>query len=115
MKLLIDAQLPLAIADFFIDCDVFHTSSLKEGNFTTDAVINNISVAEQRVLITKDVDFYYSYIATGKPYKLILLKLGNMRLFELKDYFKKNADKVIELMHTHSFIVLNKDHIKILE
>lgn len=83
MKFLIDAQLPSAIADYFPGHDVIHTSSLIDGNNTKDHVINNFSIAEERILITKDSDFYYSYLS---PYKLLLVSLGNMRISHLKTY-----------------------------
>lgn len=82
MKFIIDAHLPKSIAAFFYEhdvMDVIHTSELEEGNRTKDTLINSLSVLEHRTLITKDNDFYYSYIAAHRPPKLVLVKLGNMR------------------------------------
>ncbi len=67
MKILIDAHLPVSICDFFIDCDCIHTNHLKNGNLTKDTFINELSIQEKRAVITKDSDFYYSYIASEKP------------------------------------------------
>jgi predicted nuclease of predicted toxin-antitoxin system len=90
MKLILDAHLPASLAQYFPGHDVLHTSFLSEGNFTSDSTINEISILEDRVLITKDSDFYYSFVASRKPKKLVLVKLGNMRLKELKAYFERN-------------------------
>jgi predicted nuclease of predicted toxin-antitoxin system len=115
MKFLIDAHLPLSISIYFEGHDVVHTSSLIEGNKTKDKSINKLSIKENRIVITKDADFYYSYLSAKKPYKLVLVKLGNMKISELKLYFRLNADKIISIMETSSFVILEKENIRILE
>lgn len=115
MNILLDAHLPASLSQFFLGHDVIHTSALPNGNLTTDSILNQISILEDRVLITKDNDFYYSYVASQKPKKLVLVKLGNMRLKMLKTYFEKNASKLIELLQEHSFIILEADKIRVLE
>ena len=104
-----------SISRFFADCDVVHTSALVKGNLTADNTINKLSVLEERILITKDSDFYYSYIARKKPFKLVLVKFGNMRLKDLLEYFERNAIKIKELIAVISFIILEEDRIRILE
>lgn len=115
MKILVDAHLPATICKFFKDCDCIHTNRLLKGNQTKDSTINELSIKEKRAVITKDTDFYYSYLASQKPYKLVLVKLGNMRLSEIKEYFKNNADKITEKLKKHSFIILEENKIRILE
>ena len=95
MNLIIDAQLPAKLCAYFADCNCVHTIQLKNGNLIKDCDINEISIKEKRVVITKDTDFYYSYLTSKKPYKLVLVKLGNLRLSELKHYFKVNAKKYV--------------------
>jgi predicted nuclease of predicted toxin-antitoxin system len=79
MKFLLDAQLPLTLRQLFIDkgYDCILTMDLELGNNTPDKEIIAISAREQRVLITKDSDFYDSFVIRNEPYKLILVKLGN--------------------------------------
>jgi predicted nuclease of predicted toxin-antitoxin system len=115
MRLLIDAHLPESICEYFFDCDCIHTKQLAKENFTKDSYINEISLKEQRAVVTKDTDFYYSYIATAKPYKLVLVKLGNMKLAELKNYFKNNSNKIKTLLKNHSFIILERNRIRIVD
>ena len=115
MNFIIDAQLPDSLCEYFRDCDCIHTSKLKDGNQSRDSSINELSLKENRVVITKDTDFYYSYIASQKPYKLILVKLGNMRLSELKRYFENNCNKIKEIIEENSFIVLENNRIRIME
>jgi predicted nuclease of predicted toxin-antitoxin system len=115
MKFLLDAHLPKSLAAIFQGHDVIHTSELQEGNRTKDKLINSLSVLEGRTLITKDNDFYYSYIAAHRPAKLVLVKLGNMRLKELEEYFTRNASTIIELLKEHSFLMLERENIRVLE
>lgn len=115
MNFIIDAHLPQTLATYFTGHDVIHTSSLANGNDTLDKQINDLSVQEKRVLISKDVDFYYSFISGRRPYKLVLVKLGNMRLKELKTYFANNTNRIIELLHDHSFLILEPTRIRVLE
>ncbi len=63
MRFIVDAQLPASLADIFTGHDFIHTRDLLLGNKTSDNEINALSVNEERILITKDSDFYYSYIA----------------------------------------------------
>lgn len=115
MKFIIDAHLPPSLTVYFEGHDVIHTSLLEDGNFTTDGTINDLSIAQQRIVITKDTDFYYSFTTKREPYKLVLVKLGNMRLKEIKGYFERNAAQLIELLETHYFLILEPERIRILE
>jgi predicted nuclease of predicted toxin-antitoxin system len=64
MKFVMDAHLPRGICDLLKKGghDAIHTLDLAAQNRTTDSVINILSVNEQRVVITKDTDFYYSHL-----------------------------------------------------
>jgi predicted nuclease of predicted toxin-antitoxin system len=76
MKFLLDAQLPPSLKQVFTDTGydcVLHTLDLELGNDTTDKMINQISVAEKRIVITKDSDFFDSFIIKKEPYKLIFV------------------------------------------
>ncbi|WP_410522742.1 DUF5615 family PIN-like protein [Pedobacter sp. BS3] len=88
---------------------------LEAGNTTTDSNTNMLSILEEYILITKDSDFYYSYISSRKPHKLVFVKLGNMRLKELKSYFERNASAIIKLLEEYSFLILEPERIRILE
>ena len=56
MKLILDAHIPASLAQYFPGHDVLHTSFLPEGNLTADRTINEISILDDRALITKDSD-----------------------------------------------------------
>jgi predicted nuclease of predicted toxin-antitoxin system len=85
VKFLIDAHLPptrcraLAAEGH----DAIHTSGLPDGNATTDEVVRSVAIAEGRILVTKDLDFFDGLVLHGAPPKLVLVRCGNMRKREL--------------------------------
>jgi predicted nuclease of predicted toxin-antitoxin system len=113
MKFLLDAQLPPSLKQLFVEkgFDCIHTLDLEDGNDTSDKIINKISVAEQRIVITKDSDFYDSFIIKNKPYKLILVKLGNTPKKEVIQFFKDHFEEIIEKLKVESMVLLSKERI----
>jgi predicted nuclease of predicted toxin-antitoxin system len=111
MKFLLDAQLPPSLKLLFInnEYDCIHTIDLEQGNDTSDKIINKVSVAEQRILITKDSDFFDSFIVNKEPYKLIMVKLGNASKKELLEFFKNKFAEIIEKIKVEDMILLRKE------
>lgn len=109
MKFLIDAQLPPSLKKLFAEkgFDCIHTLDLEQGNDTPDKVIGELSVSEQRILITKDSDFYDSFTIKGEPYKLILVKLGNTSKKELIQFFDNHFEKIVEKIKIENMILLS--------
>ena len=70
MKFIIDAQLPKEIAWIFKNrgFDAINTDDLPDKERTTDNQIREISVNENRIVITKDTDFVDSYFVNRVPY-----------------------------------------------
>ncbi len=64
IKFLIDAQIPRRIKYRLqeVGCDVIHTLDLPNKNATLDSDTNKISIAEERIVITKDTDFVNTFI-----------------------------------------------------
>ncbi len=110
MKFLVDAQLPKKLAHFFRErgFDAIHTLELPKKNVTDDLEINQISLAEQRIVISKDSDFYDSYSAKQEPYKLLYLTTGNIRNKDLIELFDKNFLLIVHSLQNGSVIELNK-------
>lgn len=110
MIFLLDAQLPPSLKYVFISkgYHCIHTLDLDQGNMTTDKEINSISVTKKFILITKDSDFYESFIIKNEPYKLILVKLGNTSRKELIHFFETNFTEIIESIKTENMVLLNK-------
>lgn len=111
MKFLLDAQLPPSLKQLFLEHghDCLHTLDLELGNDTPDKTINRLSVLDQRIVITKDADFYDSFLLKREPYKLILVKLGNTSKKELLFFFQEQFEKIMEQIKTESLLVLKKE------
>jgi predicted nuclease of predicted toxin-antitoxin system len=111
MKFLVDAQLPRRLAAWLREAgfDAVHTLDLPLGNRTSDTLINDISIAENRIVITKDSDFIDSFLLEKKPYKLLLVSTGNIRNAELEALFQANIKKIEETFAAgFEFIELNR-------
>jgi predicted nuclease of predicted toxin-antitoxin system len=85
VKFLIDAHLPPSLCRALAaeGYDAIHTSGLPDGNATTDEVVRSVAIAEERVLVAKDLDFFDGLVLYGAPPKLVLVRCGNMRKHEL--------------------------------
>ena len=116
MKFLVDAQLPRRLAAWLSAAgfDTVHTLDLPLGNRTPDTLINDVSIDEARIVITKDSDFVDSFMLQEKPYKLLLISTGNIRNAELEALFQANFKKLREAFDEgFEFIELNQTAIVI--
>ena len=86
-----------------------HTRDLPQANATKDSEINVLSLAERRVIVTKDADFVQSFTLQGRPYKLLLVSTGNIRNAELFGLLTGRLEGLAELFETHSYIELARD------
>lgn len=113
MKFILDAQLPKKLADFLVwkGYDAIHTLDLALKNRTTDSQINQITMDESRVLISKDLDFIESLLISDKPYKLIYLTTGNITNKALLDIFSRNIQKIIEMIELNRVIEITQESI----
>ena len=113
MKFLVDAQLPYGITLFLRNkgFDALHTNDLPDKERTTDGQIRNISVLENRIVITKDYDFVDSYILKKIPEKLLIVTTGNIRNKEMFDLWRNNWKLIIHLFETWNFVELSKNDI----
>ncbi len=106
MKFIVDAQLPKSLARLLRERghDVIHTLELPLRNATTDSYIRQLSIKDERVVISKDSDFFDSFIIKNEPYKLLYLTVGNISNADLLDLFdKNNLHLVYEL--TRNYVV----------
>lgn len=113
MKFLVDAQLPLRLSRLLqlAGYDAIHTRDLPEQNQTTDEEINAVSIQERRIVITKDTDFFDSFLIRQVPYKLLYVTTGNITNSELNALFLDNLPQLIDLFQEHSMIEISRDTI----
>jgi predicted nuclease of predicted toxin-antitoxin system len=115
MKFLVDAHLPpgLCVLLQAAGHDALHTTELPAQNKTPDRVINELSLTDQRVVISKDTDFYYSHVLYQRPWKLLLVRTGNIRTRELKDLFERQLSTIVQALDTHSLVELDRTSVQV--
>ncbi len=84
MKFLVDNQLPAALARFLVSrgVDCRHVLELGMGD-ASDVEIWEHASRSDRVVISKDEDFFYLASIPGAKARLIWIRLGNCRTKEL--------------------------------
>ena len=110
MKFLVDAQLPISLSNPLKSrgYDSIHTLELPNKNRSSDNYIINISLEENRVVVTKDNDFLESFLINGKPQKLILVRTGNVGNTELIAIFESHLERISQIMEENSLIEITK-------
>ena len=113
MKFLIDAHLPKSLCKYFeaLGHEALHTSRLPEGNATEDAIIAQFATERGSIVITKDSDFFHSFLLCRIPPKLVMVKVGNLKLAQLRDLFEQNAATIADLLLQHDLIEVHQDKI----
>ncbi len=93
--------------------DAVHTLDLPLGNRTPDQIIEQISLSEKRVVISKDIEFVDSLILYGKPFKLLLISTGNIRNAELEMLIFQNIEQLVEAFEQFCFIEMDRTAITV--
>ncbi|MFN4145878.1 MAG: DUF5615 family PIN-like protein [Runella sp.] len=109
MKFLVDAQLPPLLADWMQEkgFDTIHTNDLPMKDETTDDEIRIVANQQQRVVVTKDADFYDSYIIHKSPQRLLLISAGNIKNRQLLDLFRKNFQEITKMFAYCDFVEMS--------
>jgi len=110
VKFLLDAHLPRRLCALLAEHghDAIHTLNLLAGNHTKDSVISEISVSEQRVVVSKDSDFVYSHVLHGRPWKLLLIKTGNISAKDLSVLIGRHLPTFEHALQTHTLVEVDR-------
>jgi predicted nuclease of predicted toxin-antitoxin system len=114
LKFLIDTQLPPKLSRFFRDkgFNAIHTTHFENGHLFQDFQIIDISIKEQRIIITKDSDFFDNFILKGSPPKVLLLQVGNISNIDLIELFEKYFNKIVDYFNNDfDLIILHREGI----
>ena len=113
MRFLIEAHLPQSLRELFKRAghDAAHTLDLPDRNSSSDGVLNEVSIREERVVVTKDTDFYYSHILQNRPWKLVLVRTGNLGVKETKRMFEQHLPAIEEALQSCSLVELDQQKV----
>ncbi len=93
--------------------DATRTGKLTAGNRTPDEIISQVSLAEERVVVTKDSDFYHSHVLHRKPWKLLLVRTGNIRTRELIALFERHLPAIVAAFEGNSLVELDRQTVQV--
>lgn len=107
MKFLIDAHLPMSLKNWLIDKghDAIHTRELPEKNATDDIEIIRIADSENRIVASKDRNFYSHHALFGRPKRILMSTTGNIINRDLLQLFEENFDKIENAFEQGSIVV----------
>jgi predicted nuclease of predicted toxin-antitoxin system len=115
VKLLVDAQLPQRLSQFFStkNIDSKHTLDLPKKNATSDQRIIEVADRENRIIVSKDGDFLDNYILEGHPQKLLIVSTGNINNNDLIRLFEQNLKTLRSLFEENAVIEIDEDEIQV--
>jgi predicted nuclease of predicted toxin-antitoxin system len=110
MKFLVDAHLPSRLCAMLArhGRDAMHTLDLPAKNATEDRIINQIALDDQRVIISKDTDFFYSHLLQDRPWKLVLVRTGNISAGDLCALFERNLPEIETALDSHTLVEIDR-------
>ena len=113
MRFLVDANLPFKLILILRNkgFDVIHTDNLPSKEQTTDREIREISLEEDRIVISKDSDFLDSHLIIGEPKKFLYISTGNIVNRELFTLLENNIEQIRELFGTYNLIELTNQEL----
>ncbi len=91
--------------------DVIHTNDLPNKERTGDNEIRSLAKKEDRIVITKDKDFFESYILSQSPRRLLLISTGNIINKILYVLFEKNLELILKYLESYNFLELTNDQL----
>lgn len=113
MKFLVDAQMPRSLAEFLVanGLDAIHTLDLPDANQTSDQSIIDFCDNDNRIVVSKDIDFLESFLLRKKPGKLLVVRTGNIPNRVLIKLFRDHLQTILNMLERSDLIELGSDQI----
>lgn len=110
MKFLLDAHLSWKLVGYFASRghDAVHVRSLPTGLSTPDVEITASADAEERIVVSKDADFVHSHLVSGRPARLLVVKIGNSSNAELLSLLDRYLDEIVSAFEHADFIEVHR-------
>ena len=108
LKFIIDTQLPHQLVSFLRKkgFDAIHTTDTYNDFLLKDKEIIDIATNENRIIISKDSDFWDNYLLNGIPPSVLMFQFGNIKNKELIEVFDHNLENIILLFTENAGLVI---------
>jgi predicted nuclease of predicted toxin-antitoxin system len=108
LRFLIDTQLPPKLSNLLNQWgyDSLHTTDFPDGHLLNDKAIQEIAVNDNRIIVTKDPDFFDFFHVKGSPPAVLLLTMGNISNNNLFNQLKKYSADIEKLFLSNSVFVI---------
>lgn len=80
---------------------------LPDKDRTTDSEIRRLAKLQSRIVITKDNDFWESYMLKNEPEHLFLITTGNISNADLLRLFDKNWSEIEAKLALYQFLEMD--------
>ncbi len=64
-------------------------------------------------MVTKDTDFYYSHLLQGRPWKLVLVRTGNLGVKATRMMFETHLPAIESMLETCNMIEIDQERVTI--
>ena len=91
--------------------DSVHTDDLVNKARTKDDEIRELAKNENRIVITKENDFFESYILSKSPAQLLLISTGNIINKDLYALFEKHLEIITVYFKSYNFLELTNSEL----
>ena len=111
MRFIVDEQLPQRLANWLKDVghDAIHADDIPHtAGKLTDVTICKFADLHNRIVLTKDEDFWQRYLIMKEPKKLIYVTTGNIKNSDLILLFDKNLHLILAQITSHNVVEINQ-------
>lgn len=77
---------------------------------TTDGEIIEVAERDNRIVVTKDSDFFKHYLVAGRPSRILFITTGNIVNRELLEMFQNNFLFIVQSFQLGKKIIELSDH-----
>ena len=91
--------------------DSVHTRELPLKNLSPDSLIIKLALKENRIVVTKDSDFFEYLLLHKYSFKILMITTGNIVNKKLIALFEKNFHKAQKLLTKHKVVEINNSEI----
>ncbi len=108
LRFLVDTQLPPYLSKLLNEWgyDSKHTTHFPDSHLLNDKAIREIAINDNRIIVTKDSDFYDYYHVKGHPPAVLLLTMGNISNSNLFNQLQNHRTSIEKLFLNSSGLVI---------